>query len=256
MDIVTAALLVAIGVVAGIIAAVVGGAAVVVFPALIAVGIPAPIAAVSNTVSIMPGTMLAALSDRSQLPKFNRAFVQLIVISIGGAAVGALLLTLTPERLFNFIVPLLLGFATLLFAYAEPIANWLRARAAHKGREISFDVTSLKILLPVSLYGGYFGAGVGVLILGVMMLATGGEYRSANVAKNFVSSLNGLAAAVVFTVRGVVPWPETLIMMVGTIVGGLLGAYLARLIPRGVMRVVIVAMGAILTLTFAWRYWL
>ena len=112
------------------------------------------------------------------------------------------------------------------------------------------------MIVPISVYGGYFGAGFGVLLLGVLSIATGGEYRSANVAKNFVSSLNGLAAAVVFTVRGVVPWPETLVMMVGTIVGGLLGAYLARLIPRGVMRVVIVAMGAILTLTFAWRYWL
>jgi uncharacterized membrane protein YfcA len=94
-----------------------------------------------------------------------------------------------------------------------------------------------------------------VLVLGVMMLATGGDYRSANVAKNFVSSLNGLAAAVVFTVQGAVPWPETLMMMAGTISGGLLGAYLARSIPRGLMHVVVVGMGAILTVTFAWRYW-
>jgi uncharacterized protein len=256
MDILTAALLVGIGVSAGVMAAIVGGAAVIVYPALIAVGLSPQSAAIGNLVAIMPGTLLAALSDRSQLPHFNRDFVQLIVASIGGAAVGAALLLLTPERLFNVIVPLLLGFATLLFAYAERIGNWLRARAAHKGRDISFDVTSLKILLPVSLYGGYFGAGVGVLILGVMMLATGGEYRSANVAKNLVSSLNALAAAVIFTVQGAVPWPETLMMMVGTIAGGLLGAYLARLIPRGAMRIMIVVVGALLTVTFAWRYWL
>jgi uncharacterized protein len=255
MDVFTAAILVAIGIAAGLIASIVGGAAVIVYPAMIAVGIPPQPAAVANIVAIMPGTMLAALADRSQLPKFNRDFVQLIIASIVGAAVGAMLLLLTPERTFNVIIPLLLGFATLLLAFAQRIGNWLRARASHRGHDISFDVTSLKILLPVSVYGGYFGAGVGVLVLGVMMLATGGDYRSANVAKNLVSSLNGLAAAVVFTVQGAVPWPETLMMMAGTISGGLLGAYLARIIPRALMHVVVVGMGAILMLTFAWRYW-
>ncbi len=255
MDVLTAAVLVVIGIAAGLIASVVGGAAVIVYPAMIAVGIPPQPAAVANIVSIMPGTMLAALSDRSQLPKFNRHFVQLIIASIGGAAVGAVLLLLTPERTFNVVIPLLLGFATLLLAFAERIGNWLQARASHRGHDMSLEVTSLKVLLPVSVYGGYFGAGFGVLVLGVMMLATRGDYRSANVAKNFVSSLTGLAAAVVFTVQGAVPWPETLMMMAGTIAGGLLGAHLARSIPRGIMHVVVVGMGAILTVTFAWRYW-
>ena len=255
MDLLTALILAVIGIAAGLIASIVGGAAVIVYPAMIAVGIPPHAAAISNLVAIMPGTMLAALSDYSQLPKFNRDFLQLIIASIGGAAIGAVLLLLTPERTFNVIVPLLLGFATLLLAYAQRIGTWLRSRASDRGHDISFDITSLKVLLPVSVYGGYFGAGVGVLILGVMMLATGGDYRSANVAKNFVSSLNGLAATVVFTVQGAVPWPETLMMMVGTVGGGLAGAYLARIIPRGIMHFVVVAMGVILTVTFAYRYW-
>jgi len=255
MDLFTGAVLAGTGVVAGMIASIVGGAAVVVYPVLIAAGMSPQAAAVSNLVSLMPATMLAALSDRSQLPPFNRAFIGLIVASIVGAAAGAALLLLTPERLFEFLVPLLLGFATVLFAYAETIGNWLRRRAAHRGHAITFNVTSLKMLLPVSFYGGYFGAGVGVLILGVFTLATGGDYRSANVAKNFVSSLNGLAAAVVFTVQGAVPWPQTLAMMAGTIAGGLAGAYLARIIPRAVVRYLIVGVGAILTAAFAWRYW-
>jgi uncharacterized protein len=118
MDVFTAAVLVAIGIAAGLIASIVGGAAVIVYPAMIAVGIPPQPAAVANIVAIMPGTMLAALSDRSQLPKFNRDFIHLIIASIGGAVVGALLLLLTPERTFNVIIPLLLGFATLLRAVA------------------------------------------------------------------------------------------------------------------------------------------
>ena len=129
MDLLTILFLIGTGVVAGIIASIVGGAAVVVYPALIASGVPPQIAAVCNLTALMPATMLAALADRSQLPPFNRAFVGLIFASIFGAAVGATLLLLTPARLFAVLVPLLLGFATLLFAYAERIGAWLCAPA-------------------------------------------------------------------------------------------------------------------------------
>jgi uncharacterized membrane protein YfcA len=184
MDILTIAFLAGAGVIAGIIAAMVGGAAVVIYPALIATGVPPHLAAVSNLASIMPATMLAALSDRSQLPPFDRSFLGLIAASIVGAGIGAVCLLLTPERMFAQIVPLLLGFATLLFAYSERISRWLRTRAEGRGHPIAFNVASLKVVLPVSFYGGYFGAGVGILMLGVFSLATGGDYRSANVAKN------------------------------------------------------------------------
>jgi uncharacterized membrane protein YfcA len=254
MDVFTAAMLVSTGVLAGIIASIVGGAAVV-YPALIAAGLTPQMASVSNLTALMPATMLAALADRSQLPPFNRAFVGLIVASIIGAGLGASLLLLTPDALFSVLVPLLLGFATLLFAFSERISVWLKKRAADRGHDITFNVTSLKMLLPVSFYGGYFGAGVGILILGVFTLATGGDYRSANVTKNFVSSLNGLAASVIFAVQGAIIWPQTLALMAGTLVGGYLGAHLARVIPRNVVRVLIVLVGAVLTVAFARRYW-
>ena len=255
MTLFTAALLLGAGVLAGLLASIIGGAAVVVYPAMIMAGVPPQAAAVSNLVAIMPATMLAALSDRSQLPPFNRAFIGLIFASVLGAGAGAALLLATPERLFNVVIPLLLGFATLLFAFAEKIGAALRARAAGRGHDITFNVSSLKVLLPVSFYGGYFGAGVGMLMLGVFSLATGGDYRSANVAKNFVSSLNGFVASAVFIVQGAVAWPQTLALMAGTIAGGLAGAHIARVIPRQVVRVMVVAVGAALTVTFARRYW-
>jgi uncharacterized protein len=255
MNLLTTLFLIGTGVVAGIIASIVGGAAVVVYPALIAVGISPQIATVCNLTAIMPGTMLAALADRSQLPPFNRAFVGLIFASILGAGAGAALLLLTPARLFAVFVPVLLGFATLLFAYAERISTYLCARAAGRGHDIAFNVASLKVLLPVSFYGGYFGAGVGILVLAVFSLATGGDYRSANVAKNFVSSLNGFAASVVFATQGAIPWPQTFALMAGTLVGGLAGSHLARVIPRHVVRVLIVGVGAALTVVFARQYW-
>ena len=255
MDVFTTAFLVGTGVVAGIIAAMVGGAAVVIYPALIATGVSPQLAAVSNLASVMPATMLAALSDRSQLPPFNRAFISLIIASVIGAGAGAGLLLLTPKRMFAQIVPLLIGFATLLFAYAERITRWLRARAEGRGHDITFNLASLKVVLPVSFYGGYFGAGVGILMLGVFSLATGGDYRAANVAKNFVASLNGLAATLVFATHDAILWPQTLALAAGTVGGGLIGAYTARVIPRNVVRVLIVAVGLVLTVALARRYW-
>ena len=143
----------------------------------------------------------------------------------------------------------------MLFAYSERISAYLRSRAADRGHEITFNVASLKMLLPVSFYGGYFGAGVGILMLGVFTVATGGDYRSANVTKNFVSSLNGLAASIIFASHGAIMWPQTLALMAGTIGGGLIGSRLARIIPRHLVRVLIVIVGAALTVAFMRRYW-
>ncbi|MGE5536865.1 MAG: sulfite exporter TauE/SafE family protein [Acidobacteriota bacterium] len=255
MDIPTTALLIGAGLLGGIMASIVGGAAVVTYPALIAAGVAPQTSVVSNLIAIMPATMVAALSDRSQLPPFNRAFVGLIVASVVGAGVGAIMLLLTPQRLFTAFVPLLLGFATLLFAYSERIGKWLRQRASGRGHEIKFNVGSLKMLLPVSFYGGYFGAGVGVLILAVFSVATGGEYRSANVTKNFVTSLNGMAATCVFILHGAVAWPQTFALIAGTIGGGFAGSYIARVIPRNIVRVLIVVVGALRTVSVARRYW-
>src|SRR5690242_9821339 len=119
MDLFTTAFLVGTGIVAGVIAAIVGGAAVVILPALIATGVSPQLAAICNVASVMPGTMLAALADRTQLPPFDRAFAALIVFSIIGAGIGAAMLVVTPAQMFAQIVPLLLAFATFLFAYSE-----------------------------------------------------------------------------------------------------------------------------------------
>jgi uncharacterized membrane protein YfcA len=255
MDHAVIAMLAGVGVLGGIIATIVGGAAIVVYPVLIALGFSPQIAAVTNLIALMPATMLAALADRTQLPPLNRDFAGLVIASIAGAGIGATLLVLTPDRLFSVIVPLLLGFATVLFAFSERLGRWLRARAAERGRELTFNIASLKFILPVSFYGGYFGAGVGIMMLAVFSVATGGDYRSANVTKNFVTSLNATVATLVFYLQGVVHWPQTFALMAGTLVGGLAGSYLARIIPREAMRVLIVAAGALLTVAFARRYW-
>jgi uncharacterized membrane protein YfcA len=243
------------GVGGGLLSSIVGGASLVTYPALLAAGLPPVTATTCNLTASFPGVFLAALSDRKQLPPFDRAFVGMLIASMVGAAAGAALLLLTPQHLFALLIPVLLGFSTLLCAVAEPIGNWLHERALKRGKTIDFSVTNLKMLLPVSFYGGYFGAGVGVLMLGVMSIATRGDYRSANVAKNLVGSLNSGTAAAIFALRGEVIWPQTLALAVGTIVGGVAGAWLARILPRSVMRIAVVITGTILTGYFAWYYW-
>ena len=251
----TVLMLFAAGIAGGMITSLVGGAAVVTYPALIAAGLPPLTATICNLTAAVPGAFFAALSDRKQLPRFDRAFIAMCLACMIGAGAGGLVLLATPARFFEILVPILLGFATVLFAFSGRVSDWLRARAARRGHEIKFNVTSLKALLPVSFYNGYFGVGSGVLTLGVLSLATEGDYRSANVVKNLVISLNCAAAAVIFIARGSIVWPPTLALMTGTIVGGVVGASLARVAPREIMRVAVVAVGALLTVAFAWRYW-
>jgi uncharacterized membrane protein YfcA len=144
----------------------------------------------------------------------------------------------------------------VLFAYSARISQWLANRAAATGRLRSHgSATNVAMLLPVSIYGGYFGAGLGVMVLAVLAIVTGGDYRAANAVKNLMVSLNTTVAALLLAAYSVVAWPETAAMAVGSVLGGLLGGTLARIAPPAVIRVVVIFVGALLTLVFAWRYW-
>jgi uncharacterized membrane protein YfcA len=256
VDVHTVLILLGTGLAGGLMAALVGGASVITFPVLLAVGLPPITATASNLVAVSAGNLLAAMTDRTNLPPLNRAFVGLVAASLVGALIGAVLLLATPTRMFEQLIPLLLGFATILFGFAGRITQWMRARAKGRGRgEWRMSVTSVPLILPISVYGGYFGAGAGTLLLGVLTLATEGDYRRANVAKNLVSSLNTVAASVWFIINGAVSWPQTLAMMAGCLVGGFCGAHLSRRIPQQFMRVVVILVGALLTGIFAWKYW-
>jgi uncharacterized membrane protein YfcA len=256
VDVHTVLILLGTGLAGGLMAAMVGGASVITFPVLLAVGLPPITATASNLVAVSAGNLLAAMTDRGNLPPLNRAFVGLVAASLVGALIGAVLLLATPTRMFEQLIPLLLGFATILFGFAGRITRWMRARAKGRGDgEWRMSVTSVPLILPISVYGGYFGAGAGTLLLGVLTLATEGDYRRANVAKNLVSSLNTVGASVWFFINGAVCWPQTLSMMAGCLVGGFCGAHLSRRIPQQFMRVVVILVGALLTAIFAWKYW-
>ncbi len=257
MDISIALMLLMAGIAGGALSALVGGASLVLFPAMLAAGVPPIMAVASNTTAITPGNFLAAMADRSKLPKADRAFVALVITSLLAATGGALILMRTPERVFEMLVPLLLGFGTLLFAYARPIGAWLGRLSFRKGgATLHPNAVGLALIVPVSIYGGYFGAGVGVLLIAALSVANGGDYRAANVTKNLVGSLNNLVAAVVFATQGAIAWLPMLLVAAGAIVGALAGAHVSRVLPVATARWMVIVFGALLTAIYAWRYWL
>ena len=255
MEILHIVMLFAAGIAGGILSGLIGGASLVTFPALLAAGLPPITAAVTNLFALVPANTAVVITERALLPPLNRAFFGLLITTSIGAAIGASLLLITPGRTFEVLVPVLLGFATVLLAYSQQITVWFRERSLRRGKgEPHLGMINLP-MLPISIYGGYFGGGLGVIVLGVLSLATGGEYRSANVIKNVIIGISTSVAALVFVSRGAVSWPPTLVMMAGAVVGGLLAGQLARVVPPAAMRVAVVAMGVMLTVAFAWRYW-
>jgi uncharacterized membrane protein YfcA len=249
--------LLGIGLVGGIITSLVGGASLVTYPALLAAGLPPVTAVVVNLVSLMPANLSAAWWDRSQLPPFSAGMWALLGISAVGATLGAWLLLVTPEKIFVALVPLLLGLSTVLFAYAGPIAKWLeRGAASAAAAEQSRWTATIVSMVPISIYGGYFGAGAGVMLLAILMLVASGDYRGANAIKNLVSGVNCLMASVVYVVQDAVPWAPVVVITAGALVGARIGVKIVRIAPREAMRRAVIVIGALLTAAFAWKYWL
>ncbi|HEX2437584.1 MAG TPA: sulfite exporter TauE/SafE family protein [Methylomirabilota bacterium] len=254
MDGTSVLMLFAAGLAGGVVTAIVGGASLITFPAMLAAGLPAIIANASNTVAMSPGNLIAAVADLERRPRWDRSFVGLALICIGGSIGGALLLLATPAAAFTAVVPALIGFATILFALSGRIRQWIVARRTRAAA--SHERLSLLLFVPVAVYGGYFGAGMSVMLLALLSVSRGDDFRTANVLKNLLSGLTGLVAVVVFIERGVVDWPPTLAMMAGALAGGFLGGRLVRVLPPRLVRWIVIGVGSVLTVIYAWRYWL
>ena len=234
------------GVAGGIVTAIVGGASLITFPALLAAGLPPIVANASNTVALVPGNFMAGLADLQRRPRWDRSFLALLLVCAVGSAAGAGLLLVTPEKAFTAVVPLLIGFATILFAQSARIRRWVTP----SGRP------GVLWFAPVAVYGGYFGAGKSVMLLALLSVSRAEDFRATNVLKNLLSALTSFVAVVVFLVQGIVAWPSTLVVMAGAVGGGFLGGRLVRVLPAPAVRWIVIAAGSALTLVYAWRYWL
>ena len=246
--------LLASGLAGGVVTAVVGGASLITFPALLAAGLAPVIANASNTVALAPGNLVAALADRERMPAWDRSLLSLVAIAMLGSVAGAVLLLLTPERAFTALVPVLIGAATALFAGADRVRRRLAARPGPRQRWPAG--TRLLLFAPIAVYGGYFGAGMSVMLLAVLSAAFYGDLRTANVVKNLLSGLTSVLAVAVFAAQGVVAWTPALVMMAGALAGGFAGGRLARVLPARWLRGAVIAVGAVLTVLYARRYWI
>jgi uncharacterized protein len=246
---VTTIVLVATGILGGAINAVAGGATLLTFPVLLGLGLPPVIANASSAVALTPGHFFGVVSEYRQLPQRNANFWTANFIVVFGGLAGAVLLFATPDRVFTAIIPLLIGIATLTFAFGKKLKDWLQSAADQ-------PAARLYGLVPVSLYVGYFGAGAGVVMVALFGITSNWPVRTANAVKNLLSALSNWAAIVVFATQGMIAWHETFAMLCGAVVGGLFGGRVLRYLPTQVLRTMIIVAGTTMTLLYAKRYWL
>ena len=227
--------------IAGAINAVAGGGTLLTFPALIWVGLPSTIANATSTVAIWPGSLGGVWGYRHDLHGLPTSTYALIVPSLIGGFFGAVLLVMTPTAVFDRLIPLLILFATLLFMLQDPVQRMIKTTGkAHSGSK-AWLIGAMLFQFLVSVYGGYFGAGIGILMLAAFGIMGFTDIHQMNGLKTFLAlCINGVAAAY-FIWNGMVLWPHALVMAVAAIVGGVFGAGVARRIgPTGVRRIVII----------------
>ncbi len=237
---------------AGMINSVAGGGTLITFPTLVWLGRDPIIANVTSTVALWPGSLGGMLGFRHELGDSRRWMLVLAGPSIAGGLLGAFLLLRTPSRTFAAIVPYLILFATILFAAQEPLARWLRRNdealgaqrgvAPHQPRDDWWlGIAAFQFL--VAVYGGYFGAGIGILMLAALGLLGLSDIHQMNGLKNFCAVCINLIAAGYFMLWGPVNWLDATVMAAGAIAGGFGGAGLARRLGREFVRRVVVVIG-------------
>ena len=228
---------------AGAINSVAGGGTLVSFPALIWLGLNSVTANATSTVAIWPGTVGSAWGYRKELGAAEPRFLALIAPSLVGGLAGALLLRWTPSATFDRLVPYLILFATLLFMAQEPIQRKLKTGGGKRHESAAWFAGVMFFQLLVGLYGGYFGAGIGILMLAALSIMGLSDIHEMNSLKVvFGGAVNGIAA-VYFIWARMVYWPYVLLMAVASILGGLLGAGAARRLGRTAVRRIVIAIG-------------
>jgi uncharacterized membrane protein YfcA len=225
---------------AGAINSVAGGGSLLTFPSLLAAGLTPLGANATSTVALVPGSASAFWQYRARVEGLDRATLAAVVVpSLVGGLVGARLVVFAGNDLFERLVPALILGATGLFAASEPLGRWARGRAGG-----SAGLGALAVLqLAISVYGGFFGAGIGILMLAGFALAGETDVHRANALKTLAAVAINSVAAIYFAISGNVRWPEALWMAVGAIAGGRYGARLALRFGPKVVRGTVIAVG-------------
>ncbi len=241
---------------AGAVNALAGGGTLITFPTLTALGIPAVASNVTNTVALLPGYLGATFAQRKDLKGQEHRLWWAIPAGIIGGLIGGIFLLRTGEKLFRDLVPFLILLASGLLALQDPLRKWVvrsRSRLTSGPAAHSHERWAA---LPVGLaavYGGYFGAGLSVIILAVLAVVLEDNLTRLNALKQFVAFATNTAAAVFFVFSGQVMWSAAAVMAVGALLGGVLGGRLAGRIKPSLLRYLVIAIGLIVSAIYFLR---
>ena len=253
MDLARDGLLFGTAAVAGAVNAIAGGGTLLSFPAALAWGLPSPVANATNAIAMSPASLTSAWAYRRELAGARPLVLSLVIPTLVGGVAGAMIMRRTPERVFDAIVPWLVLGATLAILLQRAIPT----RAADAGPpSVRRRALAIAAQLGVGLYGGYFGAAMGIVMLAVLALIAPGDIQHRNAVKNVLSALINGVASFYFVIAGLVSWRAAVLMTPGAIVGGFVGAHLARRASARVVRAMVVAIGLGLSALLAYRAYL
>ena len=241
------------GVAAGTINTVVGSGTLITFPTLLAVGVPPVVANVSNTIGLVPGSLSGAVGYRRELVGQRSRIVRLGSASLVGGVAGAVLLLVLPEAAFDAVVPVLIALGCVLVVLQPRVSAWVAARSAARGSEVHPHGAGWVWLLVMltGVYGGYFGAAQGVLLMAVLGVGLQETMQRNNATKNVLAMIVNAVAALVFIAVADVDWAVAGLIALGAVVGGQLGATVGRRLSPAVLRGVIVLVGVVALTAFA-----
>ncbi len=234
------ALLIATGFLAGTSNALVGGGTLFSFPILLAVGMPPVAAVTTNMTALWPGLITSAYAYLPEVRRAREGLPARVVVAFTGGLIGAVLLLASGDALFSTLVPWLLAGGTILFTFAKPLVKFVVQTAPE--RRVLGPLLVMEFFC--AIYGGYFTAGIGILLLAAMALAGEHDMQSANAQRNFLVCFITGTAIVIFVAMGKVDWFVAPILMVGSITGGYIGARIGKHIPGEWLRRLITVAGA------------
>lgn len=240
MNLLQALLVFGAGIAAGAINTIVGSGTLVTFPVLLAIGLPPVTANVSNTVGLFPGAFVGAYGYRRELADQVSRAARLGTASVVGSIIGAVMLLVLPAGAFKAIVPVLIVLALVLVVVGPRLSAWMKSKG-HAKSEVTPALWALTMFAGV--YGGYFGAAQGVLLMGFFGLMLTDTLQRQNALKNVLAGLVNMVAAVVFVLTAHIDWAAAGLLVVGSIIGGIVGARVGRRLPQAALRTVIVVVG-------------
>jgi uncharacterized membrane protein YfcA len=250
-------MLFAAGLIGGALNSLAGGGSFIVFPALLAAGIPPVIANASNTYAAMPGYLSGAWGYWADLIKYRDRLLVYAIVSIVFGFVGAELLLRVSNEQFNLIVPWLTLFAVVLFAFGGRVNAFVQRHAGEaRGARTAGIVLLLALLAAICVYGGFFNAGLGILLLAFLALAGLTDIHAMNGLKLWISSIVAIVAVVRFAISGSIDWYHGSVALAGVVIGAYVAARLAHRIPQAAIRAAVIVYGVGLTIWFFYAaYW-